>query len=369
MATEIKDIMYYKRCFLHLTRSGRKGEKAPHKPILLLAMIDRVESLVNMGIAGDRMIHQNLIDLNPKLEQFFYKHWNTYVTSEAFSPSFSTPFYHMEREPFWKLVLKKNAVPQGGQNETNLYKFYIGAEIDEELMSLLLDANIREELRTFLINMLKPTKTEDFLFQPDEFVSEQETETSNEDPVSYGKTNSTSKEIVQAPASKLSKQLTDKIAHDHLGRSFVGIEEEVKSRVPATFMGYLQDNDHDVCLRLMYLLSDGCFTIEGVLRSCKIYKTPNTSIQRFFINKNDWMKLSLPARRRWADTPFRYNGEIYFITNQIDGHDIEGKNNVRINDFAIFIYEGSEHKYFVNFIENGLDHSSAKYIHELRHIV
>lgn len=166
-----------------------------------------------------------------------------------------------------------------------------------------------------------------------------------------------------------SKDITDKIAHDHLGRSSFIIEEDVKSRVPATFMGYLQDNDHDVYLRLMSLLSEGAFTIDGVRRFCKIYKTPDTAIQRFFINKNDWMKLSLPARRRWADTPFRYNGEIYFITNQIDGHDIEGKNNVRINDFAMFIYDGSEHKYFVNFVENGLDRSSAKYIHELRHIV
>ena len=160
MATEIKDIVYYKRCFLHLTRSGRKGEKAPHKPILLLAVIDRVESLINMGIAGGRMINQNLIDLNPKLEQFFYKHWNTYVTSETFSPSFSTPFYHMESEPFWKLVLKKNAVPQGGQNKSNLYKYYNGAQIDEDLMLLLLDDDSREDLRQTLIKMLQSTELE-----------------------------------------------------------------------------------------------------------------------------------------------------------------------------------------------------------------
>lgn len=160
MATEIKDMLYYKKCFQHLTRSARKGEKAPHKPILLLAMIDRVESLINMGIAGGRMINQNLIDLNPKLEQFFYKHWNTYVTSEAFSPSFSTPFYHMESEPFWKLVLKKNTVPQGGQNESNLYKYYNGAQIDEDLMLLLLEDDSREELRQTLIKMIQSSDPE-----------------------------------------------------------------------------------------------------------------------------------------------------------------------------------------------------------------
>lgn len=160
MATEIKDIVYYKRCFVHLNRSSRKGEKAPHKPILLLAVIDRVESLISMGIAGGRMINQNLIDLNPKLEQFFYKQWNTYVTSEVFSPSFSTPFYHMEAEPFWELVLKKNAVPEGGQNESNLYKYYNGAKIDEDLMLLLLEEDSREELRQTLIQMLQSSNPE-----------------------------------------------------------------------------------------------------------------------------------------------------------------------------------------------------------------
>lgn len=40
MANEIKNLTYYKTCFLRLNRSVRKGEKAPHKPVLLLAMID-----------------------------------------------------------------------------------------------------------------------------------------------------------------------------------------------------------------------------------------------------------------------------------------------------------------------------------------
>ena len=121
MSNEIKNLSYYKRCFIQLNRSSRKGEKAPHKPILLLAMIDRVEQLLSMGDAGYRMINQSLIDLNPKLEQFFYKNWNQYIKSELFTPSLSTPFFHMESESFWKLAFKKGAKPQGSQGESHLY--------------------------------------------------------------------------------------------------------------------------------------------------------------------------------------------------------------------------------------------------------
>lgn len=155
MSNEIKNLSYYKRCFIQLNRSARKGEKAPHKPILLLAMIDRVEQLVSMGVAGHRMINQSLIDLNPKLEQFFYKNWNQYVKSELFAPSFSTPFFHMESESFWKLALKTGAKPQGSQGESHLYKYYLGAYIDEELMLLLLEKDIRNELRNLLIDMVQ----------------------------------------------------------------------------------------------------------------------------------------------------------------------------------------------------------------------
>jgi len=69
---EVKDLSYYKKCFLHLSRSGRRGERAPHKLVLLLAVFDRVEGLLAMGDAGQRMIGRNLIDLHPKLEKYFY---------------------------------------------------------------------------------------------------------------------------------------------------------------------------------------------------------------------------------------------------------------------------------------------------------
>lgn len=151
---EVKDISYYKKCFLHLSRSGRRGERAPHKLILLLAVFERVEELVAKGVAGQHMIERNLIDLNPKLEQYFYANWHKYIDSETFSPAFATPFYHMENEPFWTLVLKKDRKPASYQSESNLFKLYEGAYIDAELMAILTDEASREELRNYVLGLL-----------------------------------------------------------------------------------------------------------------------------------------------------------------------------------------------------------------------
>ena len=153
---EIKDLSYYKKCFLHLSRSGRRGERAPHKLVLLLAVFDRVEGLLAMGDAGQRMIGRNLIDLHPKLEKFFYSNWHKYVTSETFSPAFAMPFFHMENEPFWTLVLKKGQKATSSQSESTLYKAYEGAYIDAELMSLLTNDETREELRDFVVRLFNP---------------------------------------------------------------------------------------------------------------------------------------------------------------------------------------------------------------------
>ena len=157
----VKDIIYYKKCFLHLKRSSKRGEKAPHKLILLLAVFERVKGLLDMGTAGQRMIGRNLIDLNPKLEHYFYANWHEYVDSDVFSPAFATPFYHMENEPFWTLTLKKDKAPASSQTEKKLYELYEGAYIDAELMALLINDTSREELRTFVLDLLS-NRTEYF---------------------------------------------------------------------------------------------------------------------------------------------------------------------------------------------------------------
>lgn len=152
---QVKDIIYYKKAFVNLRRQSYGTEKAPHKVILLLAVFDRVEQLVAMGTAGRRMINRNLIDLNPKLERFFYRNWNRNVVSDKYHAVFHVPFFHMKNEPFWRLVRKNNGITEDGNvTDAVLKANYIGAEIDKNLMNLLLEPSTREELRDFLLNLL-----------------------------------------------------------------------------------------------------------------------------------------------------------------------------------------------------------------------
>lgn len=151
----VKNIKYYKKAFVNLRRQSYGTERAPHKVILLLAVIDRVEQLAAMGTAGRRMIDRNLIDLNPKLERFFYRNWNRNVVSDKYHAVFHVPFYHMKNEPFWRLVRKNNGIKEDGNvTDAVLKANYIGAEIDKNLMNLLLEPSTREELRDFLLNLL-----------------------------------------------------------------------------------------------------------------------------------------------------------------------------------------------------------------------
>lgn len=69
---------------------------APHKPILLLAVLDSFE-------AGE--IVENWVEISDDLLQRFYDNWNALVKTDHV-PNFALPFFHLknERGRFWKLI-------------------------------------------------------------------------------------------------------------------------------------------------------------------------------------------------------------------------------------------------------------------------
>jgi putative restriction endonuclease len=69
------------------------GMPAPHKPLLLLAIID----LIEQGI-----ICENRITISPELVARF-KDLFSLLADERFTPNFALPFYHLQSERFWKL--------------------------------------------------------------------------------------------------------------------------------------------------------------------------------------------------------------------------------------------------------------------------
>ena len=138
-----KDLAYYEQCFGHLNVNKMGGQVAPHKPILLLAIMDLVECEVIM-------LPQIVLD--EALIAAFKWNWVRMAPKKThFNPVIGTPFYHMSGEPFWRLVPKDPSYAPNTTNITTLREHYQYAEIDSELFVLMLDADARQRLRKVLI--------------------------------------------------------------------------------------------------------------------------------------------------------------------------------------------------------------------------
>lgn len=138
-----KDLRYYEKQFAYLNVNKIGGQVAPHKPILLLAIMDLVEC---------EIIMLPQIELSEALIAAFKWNWAHHVSKKArFKPVIGTPFYHMSGELFWRLVPKDPSYAPNTTNITILREHYEYAEIDPELFVLMLDAYARQRLRKVLI--------------------------------------------------------------------------------------------------------------------------------------------------------------------------------------------------------------------------
>lgn len=157
----LKDYVY---AFTHLHTAIKHKHKAPHKAILLLSIIDMIET---------KAICSPKIELTDELVRKFNHTWMKYVgNSTIFSPKVETPYFHMQYEPFWTLVEKndssarlvaeespiykmsslKKELPKGGYSLTALRNKFEYAKIDDKLFELLQNADARAMLRVLLIS-------------------------------------------------------------------------------------------------------------------------------------------------------------------------------------------------------------------------
>lgn len=126
-------ILKYSSQFKKLRCAYVKGMgKAPHKPVLLLSIIQ----LISKGI-----ITTNRIFITAELLLAFKQNWNQLVKT-GHTRNFSLPFFHLRSEPFWYLVAKpgKEVVTTSSnsiKSFKNLNETIAFAEIDRELFFLL----------------------------------------------------------------------------------------------------------------------------------------------------------------------------------------------------------------------------------------
>ncbi len=137
----------YLRRWTKLKRATVKGRKAPHKPVLLLAVLDSLD-------AGE--ITGPEIFITPELVARFRDRWAALVPDPGFSPNFSLPFYHLTGDGFWHLRMRpgKEIVLTSSlsiRSFAQLRECVWYAAFDAELAALLYSAVTRERFRQALL--------------------------------------------------------------------------------------------------------------------------------------------------------------------------------------------------------------------------
>lgn len=141
-----------------LRRATTKSGLAPHKPILLLALLESFDE-------GE--IGQNWIEINEALLTRFYDLWNVLV-NKMNTPNFALTFFHLsnERKGLWKLSVTP------GKNIITTHRFtykslkvlketFLGAQLSDAFYSAIINPQKRDMLKIALLNTYFPDS--DFL--------------------------------------------------------------------------------------------------------------------------------------------------------------------------------------------------------------
>lgn len=122
---------------------------APHKPVLLLSVIESIEN---------GQIIENKILVSPELAEIFLKYWPR-VTNRK--PDLAMPFFHLKSDEFWHLHPNagyETALRVANQIKgiSRLREVVAYANLNDDLFVLLTDARDRETIRQTLIRTYFP---------------------------------------------------------------------------------------------------------------------------------------------------------------------------------------------------------------------
>lgn len=146
-----KELQKYVHRFSRLRQGVTKYGPAPHKPVLLLAVLRGME---------EGWIAENRIELSPELAGAFKSIWQNLVTT-GHSPLIAQPFFYMRSEKFWHHVpnpgyenwvkVTKNCQSIGVLHQTVAY-----VQLDPELFVLAMSPAHRAVLKHTLLETYFP---------------------------------------------------------------------------------------------------------------------------------------------------------------------------------------------------------------------
>ncbi|MGH3147316.1 MAG: HNH endonuclease, partial [Rubrobacter sp.] len=133
------------------------AHQAPHKPILLLCVLDLFDS-------GE--ISSNLVEITDDLAELFGRYWE-HVMPFTRSGNLALPFFHLRGDGFWQLLPKHENVRLGSQitSLARLREEVIGARLGEDLYDLIQSKENRDRLRSVLIEKYFSPETRRLLME------------------------------------------------------------------------------------------------------------------------------------------------------------------------------------------------------------
>ncbi|WP_257667289.1 HNH endonuclease [Parapedobacter tibetensis] len=149
----------YLHALTHLKRGGTRYGIAPHKPMLVLTLMELVEK----GI-----VTNNRFEANADLVGHFLENWQLLVATPH-QADFTQPFYYLQSDkangaPFWYLVPKPGCTINAHIKSVNtLAEVLDHGELRVDLFALIQDSVSRTVLQTALLGTYFPDRKAYFL--------------------------------------------------------------------------------------------------------------------------------------------------------------------------------------------------------------
>ena len=145
--TSNKSLEEYLVNFARLNRAAHPSlGRAPHKPVLLLALLDAVDQ---------GLVKNNFVSITPELAALFRQHWRALVLPGTWQEKMNLPFRHLLHDGFWELI--KDDQPQTAKmvgepsSLLQLAQRVDGGRFSPDLWMLLQDPMARAALRSQLL--------------------------------------------------------------------------------------------------------------------------------------------------------------------------------------------------------------------------
>ncbi len=131
----MKNSEYWLAKFTQLRVDRARGDPAPHKPLLLLVVLE---------LAEQGQLPEDVLSLSPELAFRFFAFWNVVAHRRTQPPDVRLPFHYLQSDGFWS-ALDENSKPSPDKRLTRY------AALNEEFVAFAKDPALRDKARRILI--------------------------------------------------------------------------------------------------------------------------------------------------------------------------------------------------------------------------